>query len=90
MTQLDLIEFLARPQPKAPGPDSQCADILAYLRTGAKLTPLEALDRFGCFRLGARIWDLKRAGHPIDKRMIEVESGKHVAEYWLASNGRAA
>jgi len=44
--------------------------ILAALRNGARITPLDALQRWGCFRLGARIWDLKRAGIRIDKEMI--------------------
>lgn len=61
---------------------SQSAHILAYLREGHSLTPLEALNRFGCFRLGARIWDLKREGHDILTEMVEV-NGKRVASYRL-------
>lgn len=38
---------------------SQSKLILAYLMTGETLTPIEALNMFGCFRLGARIYDLK-------------------------------
>lgn len=61
---------------------SQSAHILAYLREGHSLTPLEALNRFDCFRLGARIWDLKREGHDILTEMVEV-NGKRVASYRL-------
>ena len=57
--------------------------ILAYLQTGASLTPLEALERFQCFRLGARCWDLKKAGHDIRSEMVTLPSGKHVARYRL-------
>lgn len=64
--------------------DSQCQMILAHLQKGRAITPLEALDKFGCFRLGARIWDLRRAGHQIDRSMIEVSDGKRVARYVLA------
>lgn len=67
-----------------PAPNTQCADILAYLRTGASITPLEALDMFGCFRLGARIWDLRRLGVDIDSKMIRLPNGKRVAEFRLA------
>lgn len=61
----------------------QASLILAYLREGKTLTPLEALDMFGCFRLGARVWDLKQAGHDIRSRMIALANGKRVARYLL-------
>ncbi|MDD5013502.1 MAG: helix-turn-helix domain-containing protein [Atribacterota bacterium] len=57
--------------------------ILAYLKKGGKLTPLKALKRFNCLRLGARIYDLKAKGCPIKTRMITTWSGKRVAEYWM-------
>ncbi len=44
---------------------SQCEDILEVLRTGQPLTPMDALARFRCFRLAARIYDLRRDGHNI-------------------------
>lgn len=59
---------------------SQEEQILEHLRSGNTLTPLEALQRFGCFRLGARVWDLKQAGHDIRSQMIHVD-GKRVAQY---------
>jgi hypothetical protein len=57
-----------------------------------KLTPLSALKLFGCFRLGARIYDINKtmpAGYHICSRMIkvfDVQTGriKRVAEYQLA------
>lgn len=39
---------------------SQCDRILRYLQSGKRLTSLEALDKFGCLRLSARILDLKK------------------------------
>lgn len=63
--------------------ESQSARILQHLKAGGKITPIEALDEYGCFRLGARIFDLKERGHPIQKRMVEVSEGKRVAEYWM-------
>lgn len=76
MTQLTLT---AQPDARA----SQSEKILAWLRSGNTLTPLEALDRFQTLRLGGRIYDLKKAGHDIKKRMVETRSGKHVAEYFM-------
>ena len=55
--------------------------ILDYLKSGGKLTSLEALDKFKCFRLASRISDLKRHGYSIDRKMIALPSGKHVVQY---------
>ena len=63
---------------------SQNRRLLAHLRRGKRVTPMDALREFGCFRLGARMWDLRRAGHPIHRRMVEIDGRKRVAEYWLS------
>lgn len=44
--------------------------ILKYMRDFGSITPLQALDDLGVMRLGARIYDLKRAGHMISRRMV--------------------
>ena len=61
---------------------TQNALIKAALKRGDALTPQDALRRFGCFRLAARIWDLKEAGLVINKTMIDQGDVK-VAEYRL-------
>lgn len=61
---------------------SQTARILAHLKSGRPLTPLEALRRFGSFRLGARICELREAGYRIRTRLVK-RNGKRVAEYRL-------
>lgn len=70
---------------------SQQDHILAYLRAGGRLTPKLALDRFGCFRLAARIYDLKAAGHAITERMVVVPGRDGttclVAEYSMEAPG---
>lgn len=72
--------------------ESQCKKIRAYLESGKKLTPLDALYMFGCFRLGARIYNLKHAGMNIECEMIEITSPavyngvKRVAQYRLAND----
>lgn len=58
--------------------------ILSALLAGDTLTPLDALRRFGCFRLGARIWDLKERGHNITMEMVSA-NGKRFASYRLAT-----
>lgn len=61
---------------------SQSARIIDYLATGRPLTPLVALRRFSTLRLGARILELKRQGHPITSRLVK-RGEAHVAEYRL-------
>lgn len=60
---------------------TQTQAILKHLQSGP-ITPLEALRRYGCFRLGARIYDLKRAGHSIKSESVE-RNGKRFARYSL-------
>ena len=60
----------------------QNARIIDYLASGRPLTPLVALRRFGTFRLGARVYELKRQGHPITSRLVR-RGEAHVAEYRL-------
>lgn len=65
---------------------AQTGEILRALQSGERLTPLDALNRFGCLRLGARIWDLKRQGFSIKSRMIKTSNGKRVSEYSLSNS----
>ena len=45
---------------------------------------MDALRRFGCFRLGARIWELRNEqGMDIRTEQHRTESGKIVAAYSL-------
>lgn len=62
---------------------SQCNQIAAWLREGKKITPLQALNLFGCMRLASRICDLRERGMNIGTRRIQVPSGKRVCEYYL-------
>lgn len=66
--------------------DSQKQQILNDLLTGVRLTAIDALNRYGCNRLAARISDLHKDGFNIQRKMIEVETrnGKtKVAQYWI-------
>jgi len=62
---------------------SQASKILEHLKSGHRLTPLDALDLFGCFRLAARIFELRKQGWNIQELTIATSSGKKVAEYSL-------
>ena len=44
---------------------SQEKQILEYLQAGNRITPIDSLNLFGCFRLGARICDLRQRGYDI-------------------------
>lgn len=63
---------------------TQTDRILAHLRSGKHLTALEALNRFGCLRLAARIKDLKDDGYAIDAQLVELPNGKKVASYSMS------
>jgi hypothetical protein len=62
---------------------SQNQQILAHLESGLSLTAFQGLAKFQCFRLAARISDLRRKGHDIKTDMIELNSGKRIAKYYL-------
>ena len=58
-------------------------NILTRLQEGRSLTPLEALNEFGCFRLAAHIESLRKDGHRIFTHMVN-ENGKKYAKYTLS------
>ena len=51
---------------------SQSAMILNFLKSGGSLTPIEALQKFSCFRLAARINDLREA-EPLGRQVIKAD-----------------
>jgi hypothetical protein len=62
--------------------ETQTKQIKADLDSGKTITAIDALLNYNCFRLSARIRDLKDLGYPVDKTMIQIESGKYVAQYF--------
>ena len=70
------------------------AKIRAALESGDCLTGLDMLYRFGCFRGGARIHDLKEEGLDITGAWITVQkadgSRVSVTRYRLASTPKPA
>ena len=61
---------------------SQTEWIIAELKH-RPLTPMDALNGCGCFRLAARIDELRASGHNIETIRRTLPSGKVVAEYHL-------
>ncbi len=69
--------------------DTQNDRILAILRRNGNggITPIEALNEVGCFRLAAAIFVIKRDLLRDDEEVVNVgystPTGKHVARYVL-------
>ena len=61
---------------------TQTEQIRAHLLSGRDITPLEALDQYGCFRLAARVSEIREEGHDIET-IIEERNGKRYARYRL-------
>jgi len=85
MTELTRYErasdFDAKVYSKFKGKRSQCEFLAEYLDMYGSITPLEALTAFGCFRLSARIADLREDGYRIKTDINE--DGKRYAVYRL-------
>ena len=69
--------------------NSQKVKILAYMFLHEEgITPIEALNEFGCMRLGARIWELKHKHQiPVEKKdeVVVTKDGttKRYARYYI-------
>lgn len=46
------------------------------------ITPLEALNKYGCFRLAARIHELRKSGNNIKQRKV-TRGKKQFAQYYI-------
>ncbi len=66
---------------------TQLRSIREHLESGRSITPLDALKLYGCFRLGARIWDLRHVyGLDIETNLI-AHGDAQFAEYRLRRAG---
>ena len=61
--------------------NSQMKMILNDLLKGKEITPIDALNDYGCFRLGARIFDLRELGYDIKTK--KPDNGKQYAIYYM-------
>jgi len=53
---------------------SQNKQILHHLKSNGSITPIEALNEYGCFRLAARIKDLRDEGHNISTNIVYYDN----------------
>lgn len=65
--------------------DSQTALIKGWLLNGHSITQLDALNMFGCFRLSARIANLRDEGLNVITDMVNVND-KRIAKYYLKND----
>ena len=50
---------------------SKQSKVLAHLVSGKSITPIEALELYGSFRLGALIFNLRADGHNIKTDLVK-------------------
>jgi len=62
---------------------SQENKILDYMLRGNRITGIDALNFFGCFRLPARIADIRKRGFNVQSEMVLTGTGKRVKAYWI-------
>ena len=62
---------------------SQESLILDHMLRGHRITGMDALNLYGCFRLPARIADIQKRGFPVQSEFITTPSGKRVKAYWI-------
>mgnify|MGYP003634516554 CR=1 FL=1 len=62
---------------------TQKQNILKHLQDGNGITPLTALQNYGCFRLAAVVFDLKKEGWKI-RTNVGTNGKKKFAIYKLA------
>ena len=67
---------------------TQKEQIFRHLRATGPITPMYALAQYGCFRLAARIADLRAEGHDIRTDMIPNRNGGKFARYTLVKAAR--
>lgn len=63
--------------------NTQKAEILWFLNNnrGSRLTQLAALQDFGCFRLAAVVFRLRKEGYPV---LSEQVPGESYHAYWIS------
>jgi len=61
---------------------NQAKVILDHLLAGNRITALDALAQYGCFRLAARIHELRKEGYEIEETIV-AHNGKRYASYFI-------
>lgn len=61
--------------------ESQKSQIKKWLLSGRSLTPIQALELFGCFRLSARIGNLKDEGLEVLSKDVTINDKRFTLYY---------
>ena len=61
-------------------PGTQCALILEFMRANGSITPADAIDAWRCYRLAARIYDLRK------RYAIKTDKSAGYARYSLEAS----
>jgi len=61
---------------------NQTERIKRRLKSGLSITPIEALNLFGCFRLSARILEIRQEGFDVQTELVQ-QGNKRFARYSL-------
>lgn len=75
-------------RPETGSEESQCRRILDHMLEGYPITQAMAVELYGCYRLSARIWDLRHRqkwGAPVIKDEMESDprTGSRFKRYWI-------
>jgi hypothetical protein len=62
---------------------TQAKVILDHLLAGNRITALDALAQYGCFRLAARIHELRKEGYEIEEQIVIGVNRKRYASYFI-------
>ena len=57
--------------------------LLHHMREHGSITTMEAFSLYGVTRISARVWEMRHAGHNVDKVMETNDNGKTYARYFL-------
>jgi hypothetical protein len=67
--------------------ETQKSKVKKHLESGQSITPIEALERYGCFRLAAIIWTLKHEdGMNIKTENVKNKYGTKYGKYTLVND----
>ncbi len=64
------------------GQMSQIAELEKYLEAGHGITPLGALEMFGCLSLSQRISELRQEGKQFEEKWLKI-GGKRIKQLFL-------
>ena len=61
---------------------TQSEKILRHLQDVGEITPMDAIKQYGIMRLGARVWELKHNGYPIETHIATGKNRYGETTHW--------